>query len=482
MENITEQTPMEYTLVYNATDDYVHKATEGTGGKFDTLDTDGYEYYEDYEYDYNASVNTFPLDAIPVAVVYGLTLILGIVGNSLVIFCIARYRRLQNVTNIFLTSLAIADLLLVLLCIPTKFTKHVTFVWHFGAVMCKLVHYFQNVSVICSVLTLTFMSVERYYAIRHPMKAKYMCTVQRSRRVIIGIWFLAFVLAFPILIGRVHKIMIGENRTGYWCVKEWSAPIYGQLYELYMLITIFIIPLGIMSFAYFGICHELWRVTSKRASIRAPMTSNTNGGTKAPEVTPFMVRHQLSVVRRSDSGAPCLSNQGNQRVPDDIRQRRQVIKMLVTVIVIFALCWGPFLIDNVLVSFDKRFELNYFELKPMRLAFSLMAYCNSCVNPIVYAFMSKNFRESFKQALKSCCKRNYQNERIRSTRLSQHQMSFHSKSTSLTRGLSLKTEIENNEMRERGGRAGRTKVPCVHHGVQQKPHYVRHAELKQQFM
>ena len=77
------------------------------------------EYY--YYYDYEDSVNNIPLEEfIPVAIVYGLTLLLGVVGNILVIFSISRYRRMQSVTNIFLVSLSSADLMLVLICVPIK--------------------------------------------------------------------------------------------------------------------------------------------------------------------------------------------------------------------------------------------------------------------------------------------------------------------------------------------------------------------------
>ncbi len=80
------------------------------------------DYY--YVYDYDESVNNLPMnELLPVALVYGLTLLLGVVGNALVIFSIMRYRRMQNVTNIFLTSLSTADLLLVLICIPIKVSQ-----------------------------------------------------------------------------------------------------------------------------------------------------------------------------------------------------------------------------------------------------------------------------------------------------------------------------------------------------------------------
>ena len=78
------------------------------------------DYYY-YMYDYDDSINNIPMEEfIPVALVYGLTLAIGVVGNFLVIFSIARYRRMQNVTNIFLTSLSSADLLLILICVPMK--------------------------------------------------------------------------------------------------------------------------------------------------------------------------------------------------------------------------------------------------------------------------------------------------------------------------------------------------------------------------
>ena len=74
----------------------------------------------DYDYDYNVSFEVPLVEAVPLGMVYGLTLILGVTGNTLVIFAIAKEQRMQTVTNAFLVSLASADLLLVLLCVPIK--------------------------------------------------------------------------------------------------------------------------------------------------------------------------------------------------------------------------------------------------------------------------------------------------------------------------------------------------------------------------
>jgi len=75
----------------------------------------------DYEYDYDESHNIFNWsELIPTLVVYGATMVIGIAGNSLIIFTICRYRRMKSTTNVFLASLASADLLLIIICIPVK--------------------------------------------------------------------------------------------------------------------------------------------------------------------------------------------------------------------------------------------------------------------------------------------------------------------------------------------------------------------------
>ena len=76
--------------------------------------------------------------------------------------------------------------------------------------------------------------------------------------------------------------------------------------------------------------------------------------------------------------------------------------MLVAVVVVFIVCWAPILINNVLIAFEILPELNVPPYKYMRECFHLLSYVNSCVNPIVYGFMSRNFRQTFKKALCSC--------------------------------------------------------------------------------
>lgn len=87
-------------------------------GSFDAAEANA---TDDYDYDYDKALETFFWrELTPTLVVYAVTYVLGVVGNALIIFTIYRYRRLKTTTNVFLASLATADLLLILMCIPVK--------------------------------------------------------------------------------------------------------------------------------------------------------------------------------------------------------------------------------------------------------------------------------------------------------------------------------------------------------------------------
>lgn len=71
------------------------------------------------------------------------------------------------------------------------------------------------------------------------------------------------------MIGLCYKIHlpVGERVPAYWCVRDWERPLSWQIYELYMLFLILIIPLAIMAGAYCTIAREIWRVTYLRSAM-----------------------------------------------------------------------------------------------------------------------------------------------------------------------------------------------------------------------
>lgn len=345
----------------------------------------GSDLYSEYDYDFEDS-HVLPLEElVPVSIAYGLTLVLGITGNILVIASVIRFRKLHSVTNVFLLSLASADLLLVVVCVPVKCISFFSYSWRLGEFLCKFVNYLQNLSIICSVMTLTGLSLERYYAILHPMKSKYVCTISLARRSVISIWILSFLMATPTLAGQIHKT-VGKHRQAHWCILEWDSSVIQRVYGVYMFLVILMLPFILLSYAYASICRELWKM-------------NRRGHNSGSEMEALQIR-RVSQRRKDTSNSANPQRCGDG---DENNTKKQVIKMLVTIIVLFMICWGPVTTNNLLVSFDVLDKLHMGALKPIRQAFYVLSYINSCVNPIVYGFMSKNFRKAFIMALGYLC-------------------------------------------------------------------------------
>ncbi|XP_055886243.1 pyroglutamylated RF-amide peptide receptor-like [Biomphalaria glabrata] len=345
------------------------------------------------DYDYSDYDNSIPLDELlPVSLVYGVTLIVGVIGNLLVIAAVARDRRLRSITNIFLTSLACADLTLLCFCVPVKCIAFFSFSWAFGYFLCKAVHYLQIVAMICSVMTLTVMSIERNIAIMSPLRSKRICTRRRARVVVVLLWAGSIVLALPIFPGQIHK-PVGALVKAYWCLKEWEKPIYGILFETYMLVLLFMVPVGVMVVSYTTICIELSRGTKfrRQATLVQCAPSYANGNSHSS---------RYSASKSQQGQGSCKDNMLQNRHKERMDQEKmKVIRMLIVVVVLFAVCWGPILINNLLVSVRFLNNLNEGHLKPLRIALFLLSYLNSSLNPLVYGFMSSHFRRGFREAI-----------------------------------------------------------------------------------
>ncbi|KAK3091317.1 hypothetical protein FSP39_018886 [Pinctada imbricata] len=350
---------------------------------------------DDYDYDFDY----LPLEEmIPVTIIYSITLILGLVGNILVILSVARYKKMQNVTNIFLLSLASADLLLIVICVPVKCVAFYSYTWKFGAFLCKLVNYLQNVSIICSVMNLTGLSLERYYAIIHPMRAKYVCTVRLARKTVLCIWIASIFLASPTLAGQACD---WENITpAYWCMLEWNNFIIQRLYGIYMYLIILVLPVILLTFAYSSICWRLWLIDTQFT--RHSLSSNETTMSELSVMRSCTQHNDRSGGRGADD--PEVPLRPRQNIREENNTRKQVVKMLFAIVVLFILCWGPIMTNNLLVAFEIIDNLHMGYLKPIRQAFFVLSYFNSCINPVVYGFMSKNFRKAFLSTLGFVCR------------------------------------------------------------------------------
>lgn len=83
--------------------------------------------------------------------------------------------------------------------------------------------------------------------------------------------------------------------------------------------------------------------------------------------------------------------------------KKRVVKMLIVIVALFFICWTPSWVGNIWIMVAEKSASQHFGRAEVTI-FKLMTYASACVNPIVYCFMNKRFRQGFLNAF-SCGRR-----------------------------------------------------------------------------
>ncbi|XP_060833731.1 orexin receptor type 2-like [Rhopalosiphum padi] len=305
-------------------------------------------------------------------VMHSMVFVVGLIGNALVCVAVYRNRTMRTVTNYFIVNLAVADFLVILICLPPTVVWDVTETWFMGTLACKMVLYFQTVSVTVSVMTLTSISIDRWYAICHPLKFK--STTSRARTAIIIIWIVGLASDIPelLVLEAVGKTKRFSSIYLTQCEALWSQESE-TTYQVAKTIMLYILPLLLMSIAYYQIVRVLWK------------SDNIPGHTETVQM--FNANAYNGFNRTATMG--CTSTMAQ------IKARRKAAKMLVAVVVMFALCFFLVHLMNLL-----RFTVGIQQSQTTALVSNLshwLCYANSAVNPLIYNFMSGKYRNEFKR-------------------------------------------------------------------------------------
>jgi len=149
------------------------------------IDPSGFEYVLHFD-DLSSLHKTWSDDPafVPTAVVYGLTFVFGFLGNVFVALALLVDRRQRAVlaaadggashhlTTSFLVSLAIADVVFLLVCLPYELVVKMELVWHGGLTLCKLAGFVEMTTASASVLNLSAVSIERFDLLNLSVKKK----------------------------------------------------------------------------------------------------------------------------------------------------------------------------------------------------------------------------------------------------------------------------------------------------------------------
>ncbi|XP_035660882.1 QRFP-like peptide receptor [Branchiostoma floridae] len=317
---------------------------------------------------------TDPSYRYTVVVLYVVIMVTSLIGNTLVIYTVLFDRTMRTVTNMFLVSLSVSDLLITLLSVPYHILWAInSFEWEYGDVLCKLPQYIKGLSVTASVLSLTAISAERYLAILRPLAAQRYLSRPRLTVAVTLIWAVACLVYIPMLLYLGVRTTVEEKSAGdpncthehcdYFnftikfsflrCEEEWASPEAERAYTLCLFLMLFCLPVVIMGVLYGRVAVHLWfwKPAGDHSSAR-------------------------------------LRNVNTKRV----------VRVLILFIFVFVICWAPYFV-SMLLRLSYKLEGDAYGAYAHRI-FTLIAHANSAVNPFLYALMSQRFRERL-----SCCRK-----------------------------------------------------------------------------
>lgn len=188
-------------------------------------------------------------------ILYSFISLMAVGGNGIVMFLIVRFQRLRTPTNFLIANLALADLCQASLCIPFSYWPFLIIeYWPFGYIPCKLIYFFQAVTVMCSVYTLVGISLDRFIAIMFPLKTKLKLTKNKALLSILAIWLGSGIIACPLLV----VLTLTDTGSGPQCNEIWENPEQEPVYNVALMFLQYFIPLFVLVLTYTGIGFRLW--------------------------------------------------------------------------------------------------------------------------------------------------------------------------------------------------------------------------------
>ncbi|XP_015924827.1 pyrokinin-1 receptor-like [Parasteatoda tepidariorum] len=383
--------------------------------------------------------------ALPMTVVYTIIFLTGIIGNVCTCIVISRNRYMHTATNYYLFSLAISDLLLLLLGLPQDISQLWSkYPYMLGEIFCIVRGWTSEASTNASILTITAFTVERYLAICHPLKAHTMSRLSRAIKFIIAIWILAALSAIGI--GYQLGIIYEREYDGSIALESAMCSVKDEkkLQHSFEVTTLlfFFFPGTVLIILYVLIGLQLKRSSDmgRKHEIRSNAT-NLNGSSK---LQGRVLNNQGKSVCRKTSTA----------------SRKDVIKMLFAVVIAFFLCWTPFHAQRLMAIYiSNPTEYDYTIFSFLTNISGILYYVSATINPILYSILSLKFRHAFRDTLGRCLGRSVgRKNRCRSRTMSYFNSTLKS-GMELTEDFTIVSEApgghEHIHMNLNGGHNGR---------------------------
>ncbi|XP_033485692.1 leukotriene B4 receptor 1 [Epinephelus lanceolatus] len=276
-------------------------------------------------------------------VILGLSFLVGAPGNLLVIWTILRHVKQCSHTVVLILHLAVADLL-VLITLPL-WIYSLAHYWVFGEVSCKAMVFMINACMYSSVFLITLMSVERFVAVRYPFASAGWKRKKALNKVLLALWTAAFLFSIPVIPTQVVGTDSGEEHCLY---RQYSSLTQELVCVLLETLVGYIIPFSILVVCYGCLCSRITQMTFK--------------------------------------------------------SKRKSTVLIASVVVVFAICWTPHHIGNILsliiLATEDSLPVVADNLESARSTMTFIAgamvFISSTVNPILYMYAARSFRSSLR--------------------------------------------------------------------------------------
>ncbi|XP_053134522.1 relaxin-3 receptor 2 [Hemicordylus capensis] len=290
-----------------------------------------------------------------ITLVYSVVCAVGLLGNGLVMYLIwAQKGTRAPVINVFVFGLAVADFQFSLTLPFWAVETFLDFTWPFGQVLCKAIPFLTVLSIYANVFLLTAMSVTRYWSLASALKDGRRMTPRLAKWITLALWGMALGTSVPATIYTTVVHIAGVEV----CIFKFPTPFWLGVYHLQKVVITFAIPLVVISISYLLLLRLL---RSHRVNGNSPKRQN------------------------------------------------QVATTVRLVVGCFFVCWFPnhvATIWGVLVKFKAvRMDETFFFLQNYIFPLTkCLAHSSSCLNPVLYCLIRKDFWEAMKETFRRVSK------------------------------------------------------------------------------
>ncbi|TKS71754.1 Isotocin receptor [Collichthys lucidus] len=337
--------------------------------------------------------------------VLALVLFLALTGNLCVLLAIHTTKHSQSRMYYFMKHLSIADLVVAIFQVLPQLIWDITFRFYGPDILCRLVKYLQVVGMFASTYMLVLMSVDRCLAICQPLRSLHR---RKDRFYVIFSWVLSLLFSVPqMFIFSLREV--GSAGSGvYDCWGDFVKPWGAKAYITWISLTIYIIPVAILSICYGLISFKIWqnfKLKTRREQCIS-LTPKTSKGNTLARVSSVKLISKAKIT---------------------------TVKMTFVIVLAYIVCWTPFfsvqmwsawdpaapredfvtdtdtsflLCASVLFTHEDAGVCSHLEQTMPFIISMLLASLNSCCNPWIYMCFAGHLFQDLRQNF-LCCSTHY---------------------------------------------------------------------------